>query len=64
MQTSIARVEKHGELILLCNGTKWAVNSFEAFHTRMWFSGDKIETSMSSLTNISRQNKKVSARQV
>ncbi len=64
MQTSIARVEKNGELVLLINGTKWAISSFDAFYTRMWLVGDKIETSMSSLTNVSRQNKKVSARQV
>ena len=63
MKSAIAKIEKDGTLIELLNGTTWTVSSFDVYRTSMWSVGDKIVTSFSSLTNESRNNKKVSAAQ-
>jgi len=62
MDKYIQDIRNSGELIILNDGSKWAVSSFDAFHTRMWMRFDKVEVSNNTITNKSRNNKTVSAR--
>lgn len=57
----IREVKEQGRIVILTDGSKWEVSSFDAFHTRLWMVMDEIKVELGSLTNLSRQNRKVNA---
>ena len=62
MLRSIHDIQDFGKLILLDDGSKLEISSFDAFHTQMWMLMDQVEESLGKLTNVSRGNQSVDAR--
>ena len=61
MNQIIREVKDGGKLIVLNDGSKWQISSFDAFHTMMWMPFDEIEVGVAHLINVSRRNQRVSA---
>jgi hypothetical protein len=62
MNSTILEIKDSGELVILSDGSKWEISSFDAFHTRMWMTFDRVEVGPGKLINLSRGNKSVTAR--
>jgi len=60
MRRSIREILESGQLIVLDDGSKWKVSSFDAFHTKLWMRMDQVEESFGKLTNVSRGGQSVS----
>lgn len=61
MSQRIREVKDRGKLIILSDGSKWEISSFDAFHTMMWMPFDEIEVGVAHLINVSRRSQRVSA---
>jgi len=59
MNLLINEVQDGGKLIVLSDGSKWAVDIVDSIHSALWIPMDKVEVSSSKLTNLSRSNKAV-----
>lgn len=55
MTTNILKVENLGKLILLGDGSTWAVGMVDAIKSMLWFPGDRIEIDFNKLINIRRK---------
>ena len=64
MKASVKEIQDSGKSIVLDDGSKWSISSFDAFNTRMWMRFDNIEINFNKLTNHSRGNQTVDARRV
>lgn len=64
MNQRIREVKDGGKLIVLSDGSKWQVSSFDAFHTMMWMPFDEIEVGVAHLINVSRRSQRVSAQRI
>jgi hypothetical protein len=60
MSNYIRKIEDSGKLIILDDSSKWEVNSYDAFTTRMWMIMDNVSVSLNKMTNLSRKNETVS----
>lgn len=47
MKSCISKVQDKGMMVVLTDGSRWAVDSFDAFHTQMWRPNDEVEASIS-----------------
>lgn len=61
MTRSVREVQDSGRLVILDDGSKWEVSSFDSFHTRMWLPLDRVDEKLGKLVNTSR-NQAVDAR--
>jgi len=61
MNNYIKEIQDSGKLIVLDDGSKWAVGSYDSFTTRIWLRMDKITVANNELINTSRRNEKVPA---
>ena len=52
---SIREIQDSGKLLILSDGSKWEISSFDSFHTRMWMRMDTIEVQLGKLTNETRK---------
>lgn len=63
MKYSINEIQDSGQLIILSNGTKYKVSSFDAYHTRIWMKFDEVSVDAFKMTNHSRGNQSVDVTQ-
>ena len=52
MKASVKEIQDSGKSIVLDDGSKWSISSFDAFNTRMWMRFDNIEINFNKLTNL------------
>jgi hypothetical protein len=62
MRRSIREIQDSGKLIVLDDGSKWEVTSYDAYHTKLWMRSDQIDESFGKLTNLTRGMQSVRAR--
>ncbi len=62
MKQPIKEIKDSGTLIILEDGSKWEINSFDSFHTKMWMKSDLVEVYFGNLKNVSRNNVSVFAK--
>ena len=60
MSNHIRKIEDSGKLIILNDSSKWEVNSFDLFKTRMWAFMDNVSVSFNKMTNLNKNNETVS----
>ncbi|MET0716873.1 MAG: hypothetical protein ABWY34_00550 [Pseudoxanthomonas sp.] len=59
MSYLIQEIHDAGKLIVLDDGSKWAVNAFDAIDTFLWSQSERVEIGLCTLTNVSRTNETV-----
>lgn len=64
MKYWIKEIQESGQLIILNNGAKYRISSFDAFHTRMWMRFEEVSVDANRMTNHSRSDKSVAVTQV
>lgn len=60
MSNYIRKIEDSGKLIILDDSSKWEVDLYDTFTTRMWMIMDNVSVLVNKMTNLSRNNETVS----